>query len=45
MPLATAEDPSARYGWPLRVAEDAGHFLSMDQPEAFLAALRVALDR
>ena len=44
MPLATAEEASARYGWPLRVVEDAGHFLSMDQPEAFLAALRAALD-
>ena len=45
MPLATAEEASARYGWPLHVVEDAGHFLGMDQPEAFLAALRAALDR
>ena len=45
MPLATAEEASARYGWPLQVVEDAGHFLGMDQPEAFLAALRAALER
>jgi pimeloyl-ACP methyl ester carboxylesterase len=45
IPLATAEETCARYGWPLRVVEDAGHFLSMDQPEAFLAALRAALDQ
>jgi pimeloyl-ACP methyl ester carboxylesterase len=44
MPLATAQEASARYGWPLHVVEDAGHFLGMDQPEAFLAALRGALD-
>ena len=44
MPLATAQEASARYGWPLHVIEDAGHFLGLDQPEAFLAALRAALD-
>ena len=44
MPLADAEEASVRYGWPLDVLDDAGHFLSMDQPEAFLAALRAALD-
>jgi pimeloyl-ACP methyl ester carboxylesterase len=43
MRLRTAEAASARYGWPLHVIEDAGHFLVADQPEAFLRALRAAL--
>src|SRR6266540_2943869 len=43
MPLRTAKEASARYGWPLHVIDDAGHFLVADQPEAFLAALRDAL--
>jgi pimeloyl-ACP methyl ester carboxylesterase len=42
MRLRIAETASARYGWPLHVIEDAGHF-SIEQPEAFRAALRVAL--
>jgi pimeloyl-ACP methyl ester carboxylesterase len=42
MRLRIAEEASARYGWPLHVIEDAGHF-SVEQPEASLAALRVAL--
>jgi pimeloyl-ACP methyl ester carboxylesterase len=45
MPLATAQAASARYGWPLEAIDDAGHFLAADQPEAFLRALEVALDR
>lgn len=45
MPAATAREASARYGWPLEVIDDAGHFLGADQPEAFLAALARALDR
>jgi pimeloyl-ACP methyl ester carboxylesterase len=28
----------------LEVIDDAGHFLGIDQPEAFLMALRAALD-
>ena len=28
MPLAIAEEASARYGWPLQVIEDAGHFVA-----------------
>jgi pimeloyl-ACP methyl ester carboxylesterase len=44
MPAATAREASARYGWPLEVIDDAGHFLVADQPEAFLAALARALD-
>ena len=45
MPLATAQEASARFGWPLEVVDDAGHFLALDQPEAFLRALSGALDR
>jgi pimeloyl-ACP methyl ester carboxylesterase len=45
MPVAAAREASARYGWPLEVIDDAGHFLAADQPEAFLAALARALDR
>jgi pimeloyl-ACP methyl ester carboxylesterase len=39
-PLAVAEAASARYGWPLRVIEDAAGNPGMEQPEAFLQALR-----
>lgn len=42
MPLRTAQEASARYGWPLHVIEDAGHFVTLDQPQAFLDALRAA---
>jgi pimeloyl-ACP methyl ester carboxylesterase len=42
MRLRIAEEASARYGWPLHVIEDAGHF-SIEQPEPFRAALRAAL--
>jgi pimeloyl-ACP methyl ester carboxylesterase len=42
MRLRIAEQASTRYGWPLHVIEDAGHF-TLEQPEASLAALRVAL--
>ena len=45
MPLAAAREASVRYGWPLDVVDDAGHFLGVDQPEAFLGSLRRALDR
>ncbi len=43
MPVGTAQRASARYGWPLHVIDDAGHFLVADQPEAFLGALHAAL--
>jgi pimeloyl-ACP methyl ester carboxylesterase len=43
MRLAVAQAASARFGWPLHVIEDAGHFSVADQPAAFLAALRAAL--
>jgi len=42
MRLRIAEEASARYGWPLHVVEDAGHF-AVEQPEAFRGALRAAL--
>ena len=42
MRLRIAKAASARYGWPLHVVEDAGHF-SLEQPQAFRAALRAAL--
>jgi pimeloyl-ACP methyl ester carboxylesterase len=38
--LAVAEAASARYGWPLRVIEDAAGNPAMERPEAFLQALR-----
>jgi pimeloyl-ACP methyl ester carboxylesterase len=42
MRLRIAEEDSARYGWPLHVVEDAGHF-AMERPEAFRSALAAAL--
>jgi pimeloyl-ACP methyl ester carboxylesterase len=42
MRLRIAEAASARYGWPLHVIDDAGHF-SLEQQEAFRTALQVAL--
>ena len=42
MRLRIAQAASARYGWPLHVVEDAGHF-TLEQPRAFRAALRAAL--
>ena len=41
--LAVAEAASARHGWPLRVIDHAGDDPSMEQPAAFLAALRAML--
>jgi pimeloyl-ACP methyl ester carboxylesterase len=45
MPLETAEEASARYGWPLEVIDDAGHFVAVDQPEAFQRTLDRAVAR
>ena len=42
--LAVAEAASARYGWPLRVVEECADAPALEQPEALVAALRVALD-
>lgn len=42
-PLRTAEEASGRYGWPLHIIEDAGHLSPVEQPQAFLHALRPVL--
>ena len=41
--LNVAETASARYGWPLHVIENARDDPAIEQPEAFLEALRTAL--
>ncbi len=43
-PLYVAEDASARYGWPLHIVEDAGDEPFLDQPEAFLDVLQLAVE-
>jgi pimeloyl-ACP methyl ester carboxylesterase len=43
--LRVAESASERFGWPLHVIENAGDDPPIEQPEAFLVALRVALGR
>ena len=42
--LETAEAAAARLGWPLHVIEHAADDPPVEQPEAFLRALRIALD-
>ncbi len=42
-PLSVAEAASARFGWPLHVVENAGDDPALDQPDAFVDALRAAL--
>jgi len=42
-PLRIAEVAGARYGWPLHVIEGAGDDPPLDQPDAFLDALRAAI--
>jgi pimeloyl-ACP methyl ester carboxylesterase len=44
IPLNVAEAASARYGWPLHVIENARDDPAIEQPEAFLKALRTALE-
>lgn len=41
--LRTAEAASARYGWPLHVIEDCRDDPAVEQPQAFLDALRTAM--
>lgn len=41
--LRVAEAASARYGWPLHVIEHCADDPPLEQPEAFLEALRIAL--
>jgi pimeloyl-ACP methyl ester carboxylesterase len=43
-PLSVAEVASKRYGWPLRVIEDAADDPPIEQPEAFLTALDAAFE-
>jgi pimeloyl-ACP methyl ester carboxylesterase len=43
--LKVAEAAGARHGWPLHVIENARDDPAFEQPEAFLEALRAALDR
>lgn len=38
-PLAVAENASRKYGWPLKVIDDAADDPTIDQPEALVAAL------
>jgi hypothetical protein len=42
--LNVAEAAGARHGWPLHVIENARDDPAFEQPEAFLEALRAALD-
>jgi pimeloyl-ACP methyl ester carboxylesterase/ubiquinone/menaquinone biosynthesis C-methylase UbiE len=44
-PLPIAQAVSTRYGWPLHVVEYAGDDPPMEEPEAFVEALRAALGR
>ena len=43
-PLSVAEATRARFGWPLRVIEHCADDPPIEQPEAFLEALRAALE-
>ena len=43
VPLRIAELASSQFGWPLHVVDDVGHVPHIEQPEAFLGALRAAL--
>ena len=43
-PLAVAEEASARFGWPLHVIENCNDDPPVEQPDALLRTLRVALD-
>jgi pimeloyl-ACP methyl ester carboxylesterase len=42
--LSVAEAASVRYGWPLHVIENARDDPAIEQPRAFLEALRTVLD-
>ncbi len=43
VPLGVAEEAGTRYGWPLHVIDAAGDDPAMEQPVAFIAALRASL--
>lgn len=40
MPVRGAERASTRYGWPLRVAENAGHLPHLERPETVIQVIR-----
>jgi pimeloyl-ACP methyl ester carboxylesterase len=40
--LDLARTASSRFGWPLRVIDDAGHVSHIEQPDAFVNALAEA---
>lgn len=42
--LRTAQSASARHGWPLHVIDEAGDDPALEQPDAFLDALYLALE-
>lgn len=42
-PLSVAETAAARFGWPLRVIENCADDPPIEQPEAFVGAVRAAL--
>jgi 2-hydroxymuconate-semialdehyde hydrolase len=44
VPLRVGQAARSRHGWPLHVIDDAGHVPHIEQPDAFVAALRIALD-
>lgn len=43
-PLAVAEEASARFGWPLHAIENCNDDPPIEQPDALLRTLRIALD-
>jgi 2-hydroxymuconate-semialdehyde hydrolase len=43
--LDLGQAASTRLGWPLEVIDDTGHVPHIERPEAFLSALRTALER
>lgn len=44
-PLRVAEEASRAFGWPLLVVEDAADDPGLDQPDAFVRAVRVAIEQ
>jgi pimeloyl-ACP methyl ester carboxylesterase len=45
LPLEVGRRASERYGWSLEVIENAGNEPAIEQPDAFLRALRAAMGR
>jgi 2-hydroxymuconate-semialdehyde hydrolase len=45
VPLRIGELASSRFGWTMRVIEDAGHVPHIEQPEMFVRVLRATLDQ